>query len=588
MNVLRCATLATLGALAGCGSLTLDPAVREARGDLLDVTRRAVEQSLVGGFDAGVVAEVAAADSTYAIDARRPAGVAMRVAVLEALAQEQRDARLDALDALRDDADDPVFATYVEHLLEQDERWFALALERDSVWNVVAGFFNGVLASGYALLNANPIGVVKPIVHGVDGLIRDVPFDARDRKLAALKKRMAKRGDESPDVLEAIEELEGATVKEELWLATRALERDRVDVAAMHWAVARALRPSASEVEAMALAIEQRVTARVLALDRALRVEPIERDLGLDQRDAPALAASATAKAQLSRDDPRLLAAQRADALERVAAAEARHDDERSRFVWTGRRESHDPLRRHAEARAALHRSVLDRLEPIVWVPATLFRSVLNAFTDPVADQPLVDALARNARNLAQDDPRRAELLRKLAVRLHERGQSEQALAIGRAAGADANALAKYERAATKRAAERAEENERRAAALASQGATIPAYALAPYATRYGFAPEIVDGKRENGEVAPRGVLLEGNKLALDVEREGLVERVEVTLNDVEAKRMEALAREWGWRRKAALVETYAKLHDGWPIELYAGVGASGVAVYPRLLREGE
>ncbi|MCC7172454.1 MAG: hypothetical protein IT459_18550, partial [Planctomycetes bacterium] len=58
MNVLRCATLATLGALAGCGSLTLDPAVREARGDLLDVTRRAVEQSLVGGFDAGVVAEV--------------------------------------------------------------------------------------------------------------------------------------------------------------------------------------------------------------------------------------------------------------------------------------------------------------------------------------------------------------------------------------------------------------------------------------------------------------------------------------------------------------------------------------------------
>lgn len=588
MSGLRCAMVAALGALAGCGALTLDPAVREARGDLLDVTRRAVEQSLIGRFDASVVAEVAAADATYAIDARRPAGVAERVAVLEALAQEQRDARLDALDALREGADDPVFATYVEHLLEQDERWFALALERDSVWNVVAGFFNGVLASGYALLNANPIGVVKPIVHGVDGLIRDVPLDGRDRKLAALKKRMAKQGDASADVLEAIEELEEATVKEELWLAERALERDRVDVAAMHWDVARSVRPTAPEVDAMALAIEQRVKERAQALEQALRVEPRERALGLDQRDAPAIEAAAMALARIERDDPRLLPTQRQDAMERADAAAERHEDERSRFVWTGRRESHDPLRRYDEARAALYRSVLDRLEPIVWVPATLFRSVLNVFTDPVADQPLVDALARDARNLAQDDPRRVELLRRLAVRLHGRGQSEQALAIARAAGADANTVAAYERAATKRAAERAEERERRAAALASQGATIPAYALAPYATRYGFAAEVVDGKRENGEVAPRGVHLEGDKLALDIEREGLIERFEVTLNEVEAKRMEALAREWGWRRKAALVETYAKLHDGWPIEMYAGVGASGVAVYPRLLREGE
>lgn len=584
----RCVAIFVLGAVAGCGSLTLDPAVREARGDLLDAARRAVEASLTDRFDPAIAAEVAAADATYLIDTRKPAGVAQRVRVLEALARSGRDDRLDALDALRADAADPVFVTYVEHLLEQDDRWYALALERDSVWNVVAGFFNGILASGYALLNANPIGVVKPIVHGVDGLIRDVPLDARDRKLAALKKRMAKQGVASEDVVEAIAELEDATVKEELWLAERALERDRVDVAAMHWSVAHAVRPTAAEVDAMAQAITRRVEERAAALDLALRVEPRERELGLDQRDAPAHEAAEVASARLTSDDRRLLEAPRPDVMQRVATARQRHDDERSRYVWTGRRDSHDPLRRYAEARAALHRSLLDRLEPIVWVPATLFRAVLNAFTDPVADQPLVDALAKNANGLPQDDPRRAELLRELARRLDDRGQSEQALAVAKAGGAGAAELAKYERAATERAAKRAEERERKLAALTTQGATIPAYALAPFATRYGFAPEIVDGKRDNGEVAPRGVHLEGSKLAIDVEREGLIERFEVTLNEVETKRMEALAREWGWRRKAALVETYAKLHDGWPIEMYAGVGASGVAVYPRLLQESE
>ncbi|MBL8766170.1 MAG: hypothetical protein JNL94_02325, partial [Planctomycetes bacterium] len=422
----RCVAIFVLGAVAGCGSLTLDPAVREARGDLLDAARRAVEASLTDRFDPAIAAEVAAADATYVIDTRKPAGVAQRVRVLEALARSGRDDRLDALDALRADAADPVFVTYVEHLLEQDDRWYALALERDSVWNVVAGFFNGILASGYALLNANPIGVVKPIVHGVDGLIRDVPLDARDRKLAALKKRMAKQGVASEDVVEAIAELEDATVKEELWLAERALERDRVDVAAMHWSVAHAVRPTAAEVDAMAQAIARRVEERAAALDLALRVEPRERELGLDQRDAPAHEAAEVASARLTSDDRRLLEAPRPDVMQRVATARQRHDDERSRYVWTGRRDSHDPLRRYAEARAALHRSLLDRLEPIVWVPATLFRAVLNAFTDPVADQPLVDALAKNANGLPQDDPRRAELLRELARRLDDRGQSEQ------------------------------------------------------------------------------------------------------------------------------------------------------------------
>jgi hypothetical protein len=573
--------------LAGCGALTLDPAVLEARTDLVDATRHAVESALGDRFDPATVAAVASAEATYVVDARRPAGVTTRARVLEALAIEARDERLDALDALRDGADDPLFKTYVEHLLEQDERWYALALERDSVWNVFAGFFNGVLATGYAFLNANPIGVVKPIVHGVDGLIRDVPLDARDRKLAALKKSLAKQGDASEDVVDAIAELEDATLREELWLAQRALERDRVDVAAMHWNVARTVRPTAPEIDAMALAIETQVKARAEALDRALRVEPRERELGLDQRDGPALDASAIAAARLSRGDPRLLPAPRPTAEERARAAAERHEDERSRFVWTGRRDSHDPLRRYAEARAALHRSILDRLEPIVWVPATLFRAVLNAFIDPVADQPLVDALASNARSVPQDDPARATLLRELARRLADRGQPEQALAVAKAADADASELARYERAATKRAAKRAEEREQREAAQASQGATIPAYALAPYAARYGFDADVVDGRRENGEVAPRGVHLDGSKLALDVERDGLIERFEVTLNATETKRMEALAREWGWRRRAAQVETYAKLHDGWPVEMYTGVGSSGVAVYPRLLPEG-
>jgi hypothetical protein len=423
-------------------------------------------------------------------------------------------------------------------------------------------------------VNGNPIGVVQPVVAGVGSLVADDAPGPRERKLAATHRRLAARGalsdDEAEDVRAEVEALEQRTYDEEVWLAGALLDDGNVAAAAAHVHAADALRPEAPEVIELADRVAAALDSRAARLEASLAAVPAEQRLGwidpdaadayvellaaaplrggcaafaveAERRGFPELAAALERAATAS--DP---AARAAAAWAEVESADAAHATVVRRFVFLGERPVDDPLRRWDVARRAQDESWLDVLEPILWLPSTLFRGGWALLGDPVDEQPVADALARYVRHAPDGAPHREE------------------------------ALARLDELRAARAVDEDDEADD-APAVPPSGVALPRFAVLPWAAALGADPAAI----EAGE--PNGVRFDGTLLTID-DADGA--RTSLFLDADQRRIAEALAREWAWTRRAAQSSTYADLHDGLPVEFTAGFGLRGVHAYPRLLPE--
>jgi hypothetical protein len=375
--------------------------------------------------------------------------------------REERCARLEAL-ADGEYGADTLSRRLAAGALERDPRWLAARLEGDALYSDFAAFWNGVLRTAFSALQGNPIGVLQPLVVGIEGVVRGQPLDPRDRKRLTLERRLRAEGEPAvldPRTRERVAALHDQSCREALRLARMALERRDPVAAAIHLDGARAFLRREDEVAEIAVEIDAQLAARREALAAALAVEPVEIDLdGFDRTRVSALVA-----AWLARDAAALAAAQRdleaeppthhaehyaaalasANALRRAsrlgppgaadlravarrfadtehaplaarastrldardlapfhAAGDVAQQTRRAtwRFVFTGERISGDPLEAHADARRAETRSWIDALAPIFWLPATLIRGAYAALGEPIDDRRRIDALAAAVR----------------------------------------------------------------------------------------------------------------------------------------------------------------------------------------------
>lgn len=665
-------------ALVTLGACSMPRPTPEMEADLLSRTKTALE-AVASGADSREAIR-AAHVVALAVDDRKSAasGLAERLEVLGAIASPDRDARIERLGAVQDAARDPLFEKLVDHMKEQDELFLADSLEEDTVWSWVAGFFDGVMRTGFAILNANPIGAIKPIGRGIDAMFQDDEPDVRDRKRVNLLRRVERKSagkplpDELADLKKDVQKLEDANFRQEERLVDRLIDQGRLDAAAAHLHVAYAMRPNDPKTAEMAKRLDAAFSASGERLKTSLAFEPCEPGLAGAETELVEPYRSALARVQLDAIAPAELDAQSARATEfgrgelakaltysaallvaegpterghsleafrdanlkdpRGARADvrrasewfdpyapvedrrARHRREREDYVASGKVVVRDPLRRYEVVRKEASRSVLDVLEPIFWLPATLVRSIYNSFTDPIDDRPLIDALARFV-NRAPDDPRRGAALDELVDRYEKRDDPRKALALARLSGASpddqkriedqvaASLLARIEtvnsQAARRQALEKLLErypDSDVASRIREQlvllpdtpvdGVSIPATAIQPWAGELGIHPKYLDGLKSNGEVSEAGLIVRGDHLEYEVREKGKREDQSVALTGKLKEQIAALAREWDFRHRAARASTYEELHSGFPVELYAGIGPGGLAAYPRLLPE--
>lgn len=623
----------------------IEPPDPLASADLEEITRESLltiqsGQTLVGALDDDLAA-VRRHDRHFI----PPSGLAARLALLDAVSEEDRSLSIELLEQAADDAGDSLLEKTIIHLLEQDDAYLARQLESDRIYSVFAGIFNGLVQMGYAFLNANPIGVIKPLLQGADEVLGDGALDAGERKQLDLHRRWLVQhpdGEGLPDgadeVRERVADLQQQLFDEEVVLTERLLEEKNLDAAAAHVHSARTRRPDAKEVGTMTASLEALAVARSERLARGLRVEPLEGELILGDAELLGeyrklvdgiLLREATIMVRFLKTRDRAVASGRLDLVEALDRAEralrpdtdltegvewARQDYSARvrRYIFTGRRISDDPLQRYRVAREEAHRTLLDFLEPIFWIPATLVRSIYASFGSPVDDQRIVDALARYVWN-EPDEADRAAALAELSERYEDRNESDKALSVARLLEADPERIAELEEGVASMALRRAGAGAARSVMLraivsrfprteaageareeltdilgdAYHGATIiPATAAYPLAEELGIDARLMDGRRYNGEIESPGLRYLEGQLLFEFIDEGVRERRTVDLEGDVRERIDALAAEWRWRRRAAATPTYRELHQGVPVELSAGIGPEGVGIYPRLMPE--
>ncbi|MBI4878102.1 MAG: hypothetical protein HY812_00360 [Planctomycetes bacterium] len=638
----RAAALLLLLACAACAVPAEPPLEREG---IVQATREALEATLRGEpLDLRLrprLKEVRRCDEIAAY----PSGMAGRLELLNAVNWRERATWLDLMLRVQDGASDPFLERTATQLLEQDEAYFAAEMEGNRIYSGFAGFFNGVMRMGFSALTGNPVGVIRPILEGVDVLLGVGSLEALDRKQVEMYRQwLAKHPDGeglSPDpeaIRRRVAAVDAETFAEEVLLTTKLADEGKLDAAAAHLHVAQTRRREAPEVAALGQRLEQEFTRRRERLARAVGAEPLEMELvrgapELNERyaalveailleggqapfeEAAALAARAGRGdvATCARNAARLVV-RSVDLEAAVRRAKSEHVERRRRFLFTGFRPDDDPLKRYQIAQEESRRSLADVLEPIFWIPATLIRVVYSAFADPIDDRPVVDALAALAWRIPPG-PRRDEVLADLADRYEERGETQKALAVARLLPAAGQRIARLEedlaqdvlrrsgsqeplarRQALELILERFPKTEAAAAARAelddlltdeyAGAAMIPGTALLPLAAELGIDPRLLDGREENGEMSRGGAHYLAERLLFEVERGKERERLAIAVGEGLKPRMDALAAEWEWRRRASRTATYRELHEGVPVELSAGIGSGGIGVYPRLLPE--
>ena len=524
--------------------------------DRAGVIRAATHAALVG--DEGVLREAADRAASWG-EPGATTGLIDSIELLGAVSSASRDDRLARLERLADHAGDPVLRKLAAHQLERDDAWLAARLLRDGRYSRLAGVWNGVVQSAAAALAGNPVGVARPLLAGAEVAVSGTSARPIDRKRVALYRSWSRRGGDAAslgradeDVAADVDAMVVETVERELLLAERLIEEGRLEIALAHLLAARAYRVDVAGIADLERRVEQGLADRARDLGTALDVEgPASRADVLAALVADAVPRTATSDA--------LKAA--------IESARAEHRSRTARYVLTGRRFNDDPLARYAEVERARRRSLVDVVEAVLWIPATLIRAVHTTFGDPVDDRPVIDALAAYVHGTPDmdDDPVRQAALLELVDRYGDRGEPRHALAAATMAGFDDVVDELWSSI---------EESEDQALP-APEGTTVPLVALGRLADDLALHDLRVDPPRAR---------LSGDRLFVDVE--GETRPRELRLDAVQAERALAIAAEWDWRRRVLTAPTYRDLHAGTPVELRAGVGASGVSVLPRLLPE--
>lgn len=641
-----------VGGCLGCGTPGAGPGGAPDGGaaalpaDVIEVTAdsspppvagpRALEAAFLGRGDAVVVAAATA-----------PAGLAERLELLAAVVESSRARRIERLEALADESDDRLVRKTASRILEQDDAWLAGSIDAERFETFWSSFGDGVARTVGAAVQGNPVGVVRPLVEGVDGLLRPDELDALDRKQLALSRRWLVTHPDGAGlpagagaVRARTEELRTAVFEQELRLFDRLLEEGRLGAASAHLHVASVRRPHDEEVRRRTAALEAARADEEERRRRASAVAPKELELRLADADGFAACRRLAEDVLLGRAGSETCgelaaAAERegwgevAASLRRAAAswesrdpwravraAEEEVEARRRRFLWTGERPETDPRARYRVAADPGGFRATDLLTPIFWVPATLARAVSLAIGRPVDDRPVVDALAA-MQWTALEPADRERALRRLVDRYVDRGEAERAYTTARGVPSfDEEELAEFEDDASEAAYLRADaipaERVRRAALaelaersaatkggararerLAEFDATadertpaLPATALAPLADALGLPTHLVDGRHANGEVEPPGFRRHEDRLTWELEVDGERRRFERRIDAPLAAALAPLEAEQAWRRRVAATESFQEAHEGIPIELRAGAGLEGISVLPRLLPE--
>ncbi|MFH0944962.1 MAG: hypothetical protein V2A76_07165 [Planctomycetota bacterium] len=576
----------------------------------------------------------------------RPTGLGDRLALLDAVCERDRGLRIGLFQDLAEETEDTLLRRTITHVLEQDDAYLAEQLEGDKVYSWFAGLFNGLLQMGYAVLNANPIGVLRPILQGVEQVLDEDGLNVRDRKQLALYRRwllLHPDGQGLPDGAEAVSErvrkLEEQVFEEERLLTERLLAEGRQDAAAAHIQSARSRQVNEEVVRDLSNRLDQAVETRRSQLLAGLSVDPIEIELargptelcgayrklinemllsgGQEQLPLVREEAVKAGREDLSRILDRVGAGQASgrDTREAIDRAHEEHSARVRRFIFTGRRPSLDPLRRYEVARDQARRTLLDFLEPIFWIPATLVRAVYAGIGHPVDDQPVVAVLAEHVWS-TPEAVEREDALAELVERYEARGETAKALGaaqmmllgekqaaelrenlaagvLRKSSGIQATSARRALLEAlirqfpdTAAARDAKEELVGLGTDVYEGAAVIPATAAQSLARELGLAPALLDGRQDNGEVASPGLRYFGDRVLFELQESGTRERRSVNVDGELRRRLDALAAEWTWRRRAARASTYEELHEGVPVELSAGIGLSGIGIYPRLLPE--
>lgn len=575
-----------------------------------------------------------------------PPALRERLELLAAVTAPTRTARLERLEALSDRTDDALLEKTAHHLLEQDDAWLAASIDAEQFETFWSSFGDGVARTTSAAIQGNPIGVLRPLVEGVDGLVRPDELDALDRKQLALTRRWLvshPEGEGLPDGAAAVrdrsDELREAVFTQELRLFDRLLDEGDLDAAAAHLHVASLRRPHDEAVSERAAALEAATERRASRITAAGQVSPTEIELRLGDAEgfracrrlaedvllgrADASSCSELASAADDEGWGEVAASLRraaaawtpADPWVSVRYAEAELSAARRRFLLTGAREDHDPTTRYRDAAVPGGFRVTDVFVPLFWVPATLARSLSLGIGRPIDDRPVVDALAALAWSSPDPDVR-VRALRELVDRYADRGEDERAYTAARAVPLEDDELADLEDDASDEAFRRADGIEsdgiRRASlelvarrfesasggesarerlaelelTAAKRAPVFPATALAPLADRLGVASQLVDGRRANGEIEPPGFRLFEDRLTWEVELNGERRTFERPLDDDLARELAPIVEEWRWRRRVAATTTFREAHEGVPVEFHAGAGFEGISFLPRLLPE--
>lgn len=622
MSARRAATVLALLTVASCEQPVANPRILEKYEDtFLRDLRRALDQP----HDSVERREAfeRTRQSAQAIDRASGLETGLRASVDLVLAAEAspRTARASALERLVDDGSDLHTQRLAQGQLERDPKWLSASLTSDSLYSDFTAFLNGVAQTVSAALTGNPIGTLQPLILSIEGVVRGQPLDPRDRKRIVLERRLRLEGESTAgpaysELKERVEQLADQTAREEIWLGVHALEAGDSAAALAHLAVAESLALRTEECADLRGRIEDAVRTRNERLATSLVVEPtrdqssteIEAILMRPYSGAPSIAGNTQRQAIALREGSMIPVTADSE----IESERAKRRSAAWRFACTGRRDSADPLDRYVAARRAETRSWLDVLAPILWVPSTLVRGGYAIFGDPIDDRALIDAQVRFVRRNPGEE-HRPEILVELAERYQRRGEPWKAICALREAG-DAASARDLERAEKQLALEMLDESATRAVRLsrlewlervlpdtqwANQARTerekllaepesksIPLGVARAFLKSLAIDPRFTNDDERDGELDPPRIEVEDDRVFVRVKTGKERAFVALELSPEDRFRAAALADEWAWRFEAVRAETYASRHRGVPVELYAGLGANGLAFYPRLLPE--